>query len=136
VGSILIAIFTLPQLISILKTKNTAHIHISMYVIFLIGCSCFFIGGFLMIFNTQGDDKDLASRLSSGLPLVIAQGTCGIISGIIFVYKMKNYFGAKKAKISELNYCHQLKKIADEYRKSVYMLSHQPHEGEEKKENK
>jgi uncharacterized protein with PQ loop repeat len=108
-----------PQLISIIKTKNTAFINIPMYAIYLIGCLCFLLGGFLMLFN--GDD--IVARLSSGLPLVIAQSICGTISSIIFINKLKNYFAAKRAKITELQYCHQLKKISDEYKQKVASLS-------------
>jgi hypothetical protein len=107
-----------------------------MYIIFLIGCTCFFIGGFMMIFNTQAADQNLANRLSNGLPLVVAQGICGIISAIIFVLKMKNYFAAKRANVSELHYCHELKKLSDEYHKKIHVLSHKQHSVEEKKEEK
>jgi hypothetical protein len=43
--------------------------------------------------------------LSGGLPLTIAQSVCGVISSIIFIWKLKNYFASKKMHISELEYC-------------------------------
>jgi hypothetical protein len=36
---------------------------------------------------------------------VIAQGVCGTISSIIFIWKLKNYLAAKKLNISEEEYC-------------------------------
>lgn len=107
IGSIGISIFTLPQLINLFKTKNTAFINIPMYLIYLIGCFCFLVGGILMLLNTTSDSK---TRLSSGLPLIIAQSICGIISLIIFIWKMINYFGAKSAGISELEYIEKFKR--------------------------
>jgi uncharacterized protein with PQ loop repeat len=76
-----------------------------MYTIFLIGCFCFLLGG---VFMTAGVTVD--QTLSGGLPLVIAQSVCGIISSIIFIWKLKNYFASKKIHISELEYCRLVKK--------------------------
>jgi uncharacterized protein with PQ loop repeat len=57
-----------------------------MYAIYLIGCFCFLTGGILMMLGIGiGKDPSLQQRLSSGLPLVIAQSVCGTISSIIFV---------------------------------------------------
>jgi uncharacterized protein with PQ loop repeat len=80
IASIGISIFTLPQLISLIKTKNTAYINIPMYLIYLIGCLCFLLGGIFMVAGVG-----LEPTLSGGLPLVIAQGVCGTISSIIFI---------------------------------------------------
>ncbi|GHU47891.1 hypothetical protein FACS1894218_3340 [Bacilli bacterium] len=96
-GSIGIAIFTLPQLFSLIKTKNTAFINIPMYIIYLIGCFSLLIGGILILQNS----------ISGGVPLVVAQGISGTSSSIIFIWKLKNYYGAKKAHMSELEYCKQ-----------------------------
>lgn len=71
-----------------------------------------------------GKDPSLQQRLSSGLPLVIAQSVCGTISSIIFVWKIKNYLAAKRANVTELQYCQQLKSVYDEYKHKVYSLSH------------
>jgi uncharacterized protein with PQ loop repeat len=81
-----ISIFTVPQLISIIKTKNTSYINIPMYFIYLIGCLCFLIGGVLMACGIGiGNDPNITQRLSSGLPLIIAQSICGIVSSTIFI---------------------------------------------------
>jgi uncharacterized protein with PQ loop repeat len=124
VASGLIAIFTTPQLINLIKTRNTTYINIPMYSIYLIGCFCFLIGGVLMVCGVGMDNPTLARNLSSGLPLVIAQSFCGIISSIIFTWKIKNYLAAKRAKITELQYCKQLKSVYDEYKRKVHSLSH------------
>lgn len=101
IGSAGISIFTLPQLINLIKTKNTAFINIPMYLIYLIGCFCFLVGGILLVCDND---------LSAGLPLIMAQSICGIISSIIFVWKLINYFNAKKLNMSELEYLHMQKK--------------------------
>lgn len=67
----------------------------------------------------------LAHRLESGLPLIIAQGICGIISSIIFVWKLKNHAAAKKAKLTEVEYCKKFKMLAENYRQDVKSLSKQ-----------
>ncbi|MDR3329962.1 MAG: hypothetical protein LBS76_01660 [Mycoplasmataceae bacterium] len=113
IASAAIAVFTVPQLVNIVKTKNTAFINIPMYIIYLIGCLCFLLGGILTA----------TTSLASGLPLIIAQSVCGTISSIIFIWKLKNYFAAKKAKVTELHYCKQLKSLSDEYKRKVYELS-------------
>jgi Spy/CpxP family protein refolding chaperone len=55
---------------------------------------------------------------------VIAQSVCGTISSIIFCWKIKNYFNAKKAKLTEAQYCQQLKSIYDQYKRKIHSLSH------------
>lgn len=71
-----------------------------------------------------GDNPSWSQRLSSGMPLIIAQSICGVISSIIFGWKIKNYSAAKRAKVTELQYCQQLKSVYDEYKKKVHALSH------------
>jgi hypothetical protein len=53
-----------------------------MYSIYLVGCYSFLLGGFLMLFN---DGMSLPDRISSGLPLIVAQTVSGAISTTIFV---------------------------------------------------
>jgi hypothetical protein len=74
--------------------------------------------------------------LSSGLPLIIAQSICGVISAIIFVWKIKNYAAAKRAQITELQYCHQLKSVYDEYKRKIHSLSHHEKQTVENAEGK
>jgi hypothetical protein len=96
-----------------------------MYIIYLVGCFCFLLGGIFMTAGYGvGPDRNLAKCLSSGLPLIIAQSICGIISSIIFIWKMRNYFAAKRAHITELQYCKQLKSVYNEYKSKVRSLSH------------
>ncbi|MDR1991581.1 MAG: hypothetical protein LBP70_02525 [Mycoplasmataceae bacterium] len=120
-----IAIFTTPQLINLIKTRNTTHINIPMYAIYLVGCFLFLIGGICMVLGYGiGKDKSIGKCLSSGLPLIIAQSICGLISSVIFGWKLKNYFRAKKANVTETQYCKQLKSIYDEYKHKIRSLSH------------
>jgi uncharacterized protein with PQ loop repeat len=51
-----------------------------MYSIYLIGCFCFLLGGIFMAAGVT-----VTASLSGGLPLIIAQSVCGIISSIIFI---------------------------------------------------
>jgi uncharacterized protein with PQ loop repeat len=101
IGSIAIAIFTIPQLIVVIRTKNTVGINVIMYTIFLIGCITFIIDGAGMC--TTG-------ALSSGLPLVISNTICTISGGIIYVTKLLNARRAKQKGMSELAYCQSLNK--------------------------
>jgi uncharacterized protein with PQ loop repeat len=66
-----------------------------MYCIYIVACFLFLIGGILLL---------IENNVSAGLPLVVAQSICGINSMIIFIWKLKNYFIAKKANISEFEY--------------------------------
>jgi hypothetical protein len=69
----------------------------------------------------------LPDRISSGLPLIVAQTVSGAISTTIFVWKLKNYFAARNARETELGYCQKLKLLSDEYKNKVRSLSNKNH---------
>jgi hypothetical protein len=61
-----------------------------MYLIYLIGSISFFIGGCLMAVGIGMPNKNISEHLSSGLPLIIAQGICSCIASTIFGWKIRN----------------------------------------------
>lgn len=63
----------LPQTIQTIKTKDTSSLSLSMYVLFFIGISCWFIYGVII----------------SNYPLLIANGITIILAGIILIMKIK-----------------------------------------------
>jgi hypothetical protein len=55
----------------------------------------------------------VTASLSGGLPLIIAQSVCGIISSIIFIWKLHNKFAAQRLGITEAQFCEKAKKQYD-----------------------
>jgi uncharacterized protein with PQ loop repeat len=101
VGSIAIAAFTIPQLITVIRVKDTVGINLIMYTIFLIGCITFII---------DGAGLSAAKNFTSGLPLVISNSICMISGSIIYTIKLLNMRRAKQQGITELAYCQSLNK--------------------------
>ena len=64
----------LPQVIKVVKTKDTESISLGMYSMSVAGIGLWFIHGV-----TIGD-----------LALILANGVSFILSGIIFIYKLKH----------------------------------------------
>jgi MtN3 and saliva related transmembrane protein len=79
IAAVCIAIFAIPQLINLIKTKNTSYISLLMYSIYLVGCYAFTLAG---IFMVAGVDR---ARTIDGLPLILADGVASIIATIILV---------------------------------------------------
>jgi uncharacterized protein with PQ loop repeat len=94
-GAVFIGIFSLPNLISVLKTKNTAGINLPMYIIFVASCICFSIYGLGMA---------LDNNLLGGLPTLISNCFCVVIGMITLVIKFCNMHKARKAHMTEIEY--------------------------------
>jgi uncharacterized protein with PQ loop repeat len=95
IGAVFIGIFSLPNLIYVLKTKNTVGVNLYMYLIFVFSCTCFAIYGGGMTFD---------NNLSGGLPTMISNIFCVTIACITLVYKFKNMKKAKQNNMTELQY--------------------------------
>jgi uncharacterized protein with PQ loop repeat len=95
IGAVFIGIFSLPNLISVLKTKNTVGINLPMYIIFVFACICF---------TTYGLGMTLDNNLSGGLPTLISNCFCVIIGMITLVIKLNNMRKARAAHMTELQY--------------------------------
>jgi uncharacterized protein with PQ loop repeat len=70
-----------------------------MYLILLISCICFGTYGLGMVIDTNLDNN-----IASGLPTMIANICCIIISCITLGYKFANMRRAKLHKMTELEY--------------------------------
>jgi MtN3 and saliva related transmembrane protein len=95
IGAVFIAVFSLPNLISVLRTKNTAGINLAMYLIFTFACIMFAIYGAGMIADNY---------LGGGLPVLLSNTFCIVIAVITLVIKFMNMRRAKKAGQTELQY--------------------------------
>jgi uncharacterized protein with PQ loop repeat len=100
-GAVFIGIFSLPNLIAVLKTKNTSGINLPMYIIFVISCICFSVYGLGMT---------LDNNLSGGLPTLISNCFCVAIGVITLCIKFYNTYKAKKAHMTEIEYSQSLKR--------------------------
>ncbi len=96
IAAILIGIFTMPQLIKTIKTRNTVGVSLAMFIIATIGDVFFVITGI----------GQLASNLlSSGLPILLANLVAGVSSAIVLFFKGRNLRWAKKFGVSEKVLC-------------------------------
>lgn len=100
IAAVLIAIFTLPQLITILKHKDTSGISLPMYIILCAGDFMFVLNGLGLLID---------GNLSGGLPIFLANLIAGGIAGTILGIKIRNMIWAKRRGISE-------KQLADNFR--------------------
>jgi uncharacterized protein with PQ loop repeat len=99
VGAVFIGIFALPNLIYVIKTKNTNSVNLPMYIIFIFACSMFSIYGLGMIL-----DHSLKDGLASGLPLMISNLFCVCTAAFTLFMKCRNMIRAKRAGLTELEY--------------------------------
>ena len=78
IAAILTTFAFLPQVVRLVKTKDTESIALGMYVMQVIGIALWLAHGFHI-----GD-----------LPLILANSVSFLLSGIILIYKLKtnNYF--------------------------------------------
>jgi uncharacterized protein with PQ loop repeat len=95
IGAVFIGVFSLPNLINVLRTKNTAGINLPMYIIFALACLTFVVYG-------AGMSAD--GNLMGGLPVLISNIFCLVIANITLVIKFVNMHNAKKAGLTELQY--------------------------------
>lgn len=102
IASILIAVYTIPQLIKTAKTKDTTGLSKVMLIIGLAGSFLFVLDAIGIM--TAGND--VGKNLSSGLPILIANFISILSLGSITYLKFRNEYYAKKLlKISEKELC-------------------------------
>ncbi|MDR2369068.1 MAG: hypothetical protein LBD63_00365 [Mycoplasmataceae bacterium] len=95
IGAVFIGVFSIPNLINVLRTKNTAGINLPMYIIFTFAC---------ILFAIYGGGMTADHNLSGGLPVLLSNAFCIVIAVITLVFKFINIRHAKKAGLSELQY--------------------------------
>jgi uncharacterized protein with PQ loop repeat len=95
IGAVFIGIFSLPNLINVLKTKNTVGINLPMYIIFTFAC---------IMFSVYGLGMTIDKNISGGLPTMVSNLFCVAIAITTLIIKFKNLSRAKKAGMTELRY--------------------------------
>jgi len=104
IAAICIAIFSAPQLFRVLKTKDTASVPLVMYAILTFGSLCFVIQGIVNL-SLYAD-----TMLLSVLPVTIANCFSLLFAGSVLTIKIAHIIKAKKANITEKQYCEDLAK--------------------------
>lgn len=104
-AAVLIAIFTVPQLITVLRTKDTSGISLPMYIILCTGDFLFVLNGIGILI-----DKDVAT----GLPIFLANLIAGTVATTILAIKIRNMIWARRRGISERQLAENFKQICAE----------------------
>ena len=113
IAAVCIAVYTFPQLIRLLKTKNSSGISISMFILLVIGDFFFILQCFISLYGAFKDqDSTIAVQVWLGtmLPVGIAN-IAGFIGALLTLcIKTKNILSAKKLDITEKEYCERVAK--------------------------
>lgn len=101
IAAICISIFSMPQLIRVLKTKNTTEVPLLMYILLTFGDFCFALNGIGVLCS----NSELAERLAAGLPLLLANLVACSTAAIVLFIKLRNMHYAKKFQTTEKQFC-------------------------------
>lgn len=102
IAAICISIFTMPQLIQVIKTKHTEGLSIMMLCLLVFGDTCFALNGIGLLADKV---VPMAQRLSGGLPLFLANVIATTISAILLAIKISRRHWAKKFGVTEKAFC-------------------------------
>lgn len=102
IAAICIAIFTMPQLIQVIKTKHTEGLSIMMLGLLTLGNLCFALNGIGVLTN---ENLEIGDKLSGGLPLLLANAIAFSISTTLLVIKFTHQRQAKKFNVTEKEFC-------------------------------
>lgn len=97
IAAVCIAAFTIPQLVQVLKTKNTCGLSAIMLGLLTFGDFCFAINGIGVL--------AVEHSLSGGLPLLLANAISCTISAILLFLKLRAMHYAKKFQTTEKQFC-------------------------------
>lgn len=107
IAAICIAIYTFPLLIRVIKTKDSSIISAPMYSILCVGDLFFTVQCLISLANSINKNT-INAWLVTMLPVFVANIIC-LISGIITLsIKLINCSCAKKANMTEQQYCAKL----------------------------
>lgn len=113
IAAILIAIFSMPQLIKTIKTKNTESVSLWTFILLVVGDLFFAIQGLAMLCDKEL--IDVGKNISNGLPLFLANLISFTSSSIVLFFKVRNMLWAKRRGITESQLAENYKQIkADE----------------------
>lgn len=104
IAVILIAIFSMPQLIKTVKTRSTVGVSLAMFIIITVGDFLFILNAIGILADADAI-PDTAKRISAGLPLLLANAVSCISCGIVLFFKARNLRWAKKFGVSEKVLC-------------------------------
>lgn len=104
-GAICIAVFSSPQLIRVIKTKDTYSVPLLMFSILAFGSFCFMIQGIINICLNP-------NIWGTYIGVTIANIFSFILSASVLIIKLIYMYRAKKAGISERDYCLKLAREA------------------------
>ena len=110
IAAICIAVYTFPQLIKLLKTKDSTGISISMFILLVIGDFCFVVQGFISLYGAfkSPDASAVQDWLGTMLPVLIAN-LAGLVGALwTLIIKSQNVLFAKKLGITEKEYCQRV----------------------------
>ncbi len=108
IGAITLFFAFLPGFIAVVKTKNTAELSWVMWLVSVIGLAFLVLFYLLGVISTaQGNDGIPAPHF---MIVFICEALSLILSIYVFAYKLINMGAAKKAGISEAEYCARLVK--------------------------
>lgn len=110
IAAICIATYTFPQLVKLLKTKNSNGISISMFIILVVGDFFFILQCFISLYSAFVNSS-LQEWIVTMLPVGIANiaGFTGALWTLCI--KAKNALYVKKLGITEKEYCERVAKI-------------------------
>lgn len=102
-GAIGIAIFSMPEVVNVIKRKKTNHISMTLFLILMISSLCFVISGFYNV------SKDIIAGVDSvkwsfALAVTIANVMSCLSAGIVVFFKTYNLIMAKKKNMTEEEY--------------------------------
>ena len=109
IAAVCIGIYTIPQLIMLLKTKDSSGISAPMFLILVIGDIFFIAQSSTTLINSIAQN-DIKTWLTTLFPVLIANTVCTISGTITLTIKLLNQHRAKKLNLSEREYCAQLSK--------------------------
>lgn len=101
IAAICIAIFNAPQLIQVIKTKNTSGMSLGMLALLSFGNFCFALNGIGVLCA----DMPMGDKLSAGLPLFLANVIALAISCTLVALKVRSIYWAKKFETTEKQFC-------------------------------
>lgn len=112
-GAVGIAVFSSPQLISLIKTRDTRHVNSYLFGLLALASLFFMVSGFYS-FAQQLDRDGMNTGAAFQLAVSIANFFSGSIAGLVLLFKLVNKINAKKNNMTEAEYCDKLaKEIAD-----------------------
>lgn len=102
-GAIGIAIFSMPEVINVIRKKKTSHINMALFLILMISSFCFVVSGFYNV------GKDIMAGVDSikwsfSLSVAIANVMSWLSSSIVVFVKTYNIIMGKKKNMTEEEY--------------------------------